>query len=206
MVLTLAVGGWAGVVAAARQGTRADHFIGTVSSVAYAVPNFVWGMALLLLFTILMYRWTGGLLYVEIGWGEPVQWLLPALALALPQAGLVTRLIRSSMLDTLREDYVRTAWAKGLQERAVVVRHSFRNALIPLVTLMGPIAVSTLMGSIVVEKAFSVPGLGQELIRSILGRDYFMATGIFTYYSLLAGLAMLAVDLAYSVIDPRIRR
>jgi ABC-type dipeptide/oligopeptide/nickel transport system permease component len=206
MVLTLAVGGWAGVVAAARQGTRADHLIGTVSSVAYAVPNFVWGMALLLLFTILMYRWTGGLLYIEIGWGEPVQWLLPALALALPQAGLVTRLIRSSMLDTLREDYVRTAWAKGLQERAVVVRHSFRNALIPLVTLMGPIAVSTLMGSIVVEKAFSVPGLGQELIRSILGRDYFMATGIFTYYSLLAGLAMLAVDLAYSVIDPRIRR
>jgi ABC-type dipeptide/oligopeptide/nickel transport system permease component len=206
MVLTLAVGGWAGVVAAARQGTRADHLIGTVSSVAYAVPNFVWGMALLLLFTILMYRWTGGLLYIEIGWGEPVQWLLPALALALPQAGLVTRLIRSSMLDTLREDYVRSAWAKGLQERAVVVRHSFRNALIPLVTLMGPIAVSTLMGSIVVEKAFSVPGLGQELIRSILGRDYFMATGIFTYYSLLAGLAMLAVDLAYSVIDPRIRR
>jgi ABC-type dipeptide/oligopeptide/nickel transport system permease component len=206
IVLALAVGAWAGVVSAARQGTRADHFIGAAASVAYAIPNFVWGMLLLLLFTIQMYRWTGGLLYVEVGWGEPLQWLLPALALALPQGGLVTRLVRSSMLDTLREDYVRTAWAKGVKERSVVLRHSFRNALIPLVTLMGPIAVSTLMGSIVVEKAFSVPGLGQELIHSILGRDYFMATGIFTYYSLLAGAAMLAVDLAYTMVDPRIRR
>jgi ABC-type dipeptide/oligopeptide/nickel transport system permease component len=205
LVLILAVGAWAGVLAAVRQGTRADHLIGAAASVAYAVPNFVWGMVLLLVFTILLYRMTFGVLYVEVGWGQPIQWLLPALALALPQTGLVTRLIRASVLDTLREDYVRTAWAKGLQQRAVVLRHSFRNALIPLVTLMGPMAVSTLMGSIVVEKAFSVPGLGPELIRTILGRDYFMATGIFTYYSLLAGLAMLAVDLAYTVIDPRIR-
>jgi oligopeptide transport system permease protein len=85
------------------------------------------------------------------------------------------------------------------------MRHALRNALLPLVTLMGPIAVSTLMGSIVVENAFSVPGLGPELVRSILGRAYFTATGIFTYYSLLAGLAMLGVDLAYAVIDPKIR-
>jgi ABC-type dipeptide/oligopeptide/nickel transport system permease component len=160
---------------------------------------------MLFLFTILMYRWTGGLLYVEVGWGQPIQWLLPALALALPQTGFVTRLVRASVLDTLSEDYVRTAWAKGLQQRVVLLRHSLRNALIPLITLMGPIAVSTLMGSIVVENAFSVPGLGPELVHSILNREYFIATGIFTYYSLLAGLAMLAVDLAYSVIDPRIR-
>jgi ABC-type dipeptide/oligopeptide/nickel transport system permease component len=205
LVLIVALGGFAGVFAAARQGTPADHIIRAGATVAYAVPNFVWSISLLFLFTILMYRWTGGLLYVEVGWGQTVQWLPPALALALPQTGFVTRLVRSSVLDTLSEDYVRTAWAKGLPQRTVLLRHSLRNALIPLVTLMGPIAVSTVMGSIVVENAFSVPGLGPELVRSILSRDYFMVTGIFTYYSLLAGLAMLTVDLAYSLIDPRIR-
>lgn len=205
LILMLALGIWTGVASAASRGTRFDHLAGIAASVAYAVPNFVWAMVLLYLFTILAYRWTGGLFYVEVGWGQPVQWLLPSLALALPPAGLVARLVRNSMLDTLTQDYVRTAWAKGLQERAVLMRHALRNALLPLVTLMGPIAVSTLMGSIVVENAFSVPGLGPELVRSILGRAYFTATGIFTYYSLLAGLAMLGVDLAYAVIDPKIR-
>lgn len=137
--------------------------------------------------------------------GQPVQWLLPALALALPQAGLVARIVRASMLDVLSLDYVRTAWAKGLQETAVLMRHALRNALIPMVTVMGPIAVTTIMGSIVVENVFGVPGLGPELVNGIFNRAYFTVTGVFTYYSVLAGLAMLAVDLAYLVIDPRMR-
>ncbi len=137
--------------------------------------------------------------------GQPIQWALPAIALATPQAGLVARVVRASMLDTMTSDYVRTAWAKGVAERVVLVRHALRNSLIPLVTVMGPIAVTTVMGSIVVENVFNVPGLGVELVRSILGRAYFTVTGVFTYYSLIAGLAMLAVDLTYVAIDPRIR-
>jgi len=100
---------------------------------------------------------------------------------------------------------VRTAWAKGLPGRVVLTRHALRNALIPLVTVLGPMAVTILLGSIVVENIFAVPGLGPELVKSIFGRAYFTATGVFTYYSILAGLTMLAVDLAYVTIDPRIR-
>ena len=205
IVLMLGFGIWAGVASAARRGTRVDVVAGFAGSVAYAVPNFVWAMWLSFFFSALLFRWTGGLLYIEVGWGQPIQWVLPAVALATPQAGLVARIVRASMLDTLSTDYVRTAWAKGLRERAVLLRHALRNALIPLVTVMGPIAVTTLMGSLVVENVFGLPGLGPELVRSIFARAYFTATGVFTYYSLLAGLAMLMVDVAYAFIDPKIR-
>lgn len=206
IVLILGAGIWAGVVSAARHGTRADRLIGLAASIGYAVPNFVLAMWLSFLFTAWIYRWSGGLFYIDVFWqGQPIQWALPAIALATPQAGLVARVVRASMLDTMTTDYVRTAWAKGVAERAVLVRHALRNSLIPLVTVMGPIAVTTVMGSIVVENVFNVPGLGVELVRSILGRAYFTVTGVFTYYSLIAGLAMLSVDLTYVAIDPRIR-
>jgi len=204
-LLILVFGTWAGVASAYYKGTRTEHTIGVASSVTYAIPNFIWGIWLFYFFSVLLYRWTGGLIYVEVGWGQLIQWVPPAIALALPPSGLVARIVRASVLDTMTQDYVRTAWAKGLTERAVMVRHALRNALIPLVTILGPIAVSILMGSIVVENIFDVPGLGPELVGSIFSRAYFTATGVFTYYSLLAGLAMLGVDLAYAAIDPKIR-
>jgi oligopeptide transport system permease protein len=205
MVLILGFGFWAGVNTAARHGSRFDYAWSSLASLAYAVPNFVWAIAILFFFTSFLFHFTGGILYVDVAWGGPIQWLLPAVALALPQAGLVAKLVRASMLDSLGSDYVRTAWAKGLEARAVLVRHALRNSLIPVLTVMGPIAVSTLMGSIVVEKVFSVPGLGSELVGSILSRSYFTVTGVFTYYSLLAGLAMLIIDLTYTALDPKIR-
>ncbi|HET9781623.1 MAG TPA: ABC transporter permease [Candidatus Dormibacteraeota bacterium] len=206
IALMLVFGTWAGVAAAARRGTRTDHLLRAGSSVAYGVPNFIWAIWISFFFTAILYRWSGGLLYVDVAWhSDAVHWLLPAVALALPQTGFVARVVRSSMLDTLGHDYVRTAWAKGLQERAVLLTHALRNALIPVVTVMGPIAVATLMGSIVVENAFSIPGLGPELIQGIFNRAYFTVTGVFTFYSLLAGLFMLGVDVAYVLIDPKIR-
>lgn len=205
IALTLVVGIWAGVASAANRGKPVDYVTGFAASVAYAVPNFVWAMWLFFFFSALLYRWTGGLVYVPVGWGDPVQWVLPAVALATPQTGLVARIVRTSVLDTLGQDYVRTALAKGLQERSVLLRHALRNSLIPLTTVMGPIAVATLMGSLVIERIFDVPGLGSELVYSIFNRAYFIATGVFTFYSVLAGLAMIAVDVAYVVLDPRIR-
>jgi oligopeptide transport system permease protein len=205
IALTLAFGIWAGLVSAANRGRPVDYVAGFAASVAYAVPNFVWAMWLFFLFSALLYRWTGGLLYVEVGWGQPIQWVLPAVALATPQAGLVARIVRASMLDTLGQDYIRTAWAKGLEERSVLLRHALRNSLIPLTTVMGPIAVATLMGSLVIERVFDVPGLGSELVYSIFNRAYFIATGVFTFYSLLAGAAMILVDVAYVALDPKIR-
>ncbi|HKW73586.1 MAG TPA: ABC transporter permease [Candidatus Dormibacteraeota bacterium] len=205
ITLTLAVGIWAGVASAANRGTRIDYVAGFLGSVAYAIPNFVWSIWLFFFFSVVLYRWTGGLFYVEVGWGQPMQWVVPAIALALPRTGFVTRIVRASVLETLGTDYVRTAWAKGLGEKVVLLRHALRNALLPLLTVMGPIAVTTLMGSLIVENVFDAPGLGSELVYSIFHRAYFIATGVFTYYSLLAGLAMLAVDVAYVFIDPRIR-
>lgn len=206
IALVLAFGVWAGVAAAARHGTRTDHTITVGASIAYAVPNFVWAMFLSYFFYALLYRWSGGVIYIDVAWhGDLIQWVMPAIALALPPAGIVARVVRASMLEALGQDYVRTAWAKGVAERAVLVRHALRNALVPVVSMMGPIAVTTLMGSIVVEKAFDVPGLGPELVNGILGRAYFTVTGVFTFYSLLAGLAMLTVDVVYTAVDPKIR-
>lgn len=206
IALVLAFGVWAGVAAAARYGTRTDHTITVGASIAYAVPNFVWAMFLSYFFYALLYRWSGGVIYIDVAWhGDLIQWVMPAIALALPPAGIVARVVRASMLEALGQDYVRTAWAKGVAERAVLVRHALRNALVPVVSMMGPIAVTTLMGSIVVEKAFDVPGLGPELVNGILGRAYFTVTGVFTFYSLLAGLAMLTVDVVYTAVDPKIR-
>ena len=205
IALTLAFGIWAGVASAANRGERTDHVLGVATTIAFAVPNFVWAMWLFFVFSALLYRWTGGLVYVPVGWGEPIQWVLPAVALATPQTGLVGRIVRASMLDTLGHDYIRTAWAKGLTERTLLLRHALRNSLIPLTTVMGPIAVATLMGSLVIEKIFDVPGLGAELVYSIFNRAYFIATGVFTMYSVLAGLLMIAVDVAYVALDPKIR-
>lgn len=205
IALILAVGITVGVASAAKHGERFDRVAGFFGSLAYSIPNFVMAMWLFFLFSVLMYRWTGGLFYVEVGWGQPIQWVPPALALATPQTGFVARVVRAAVLDTMGHDYIRTAWAKGLTARVVLLRHALRNSLIPLTTVMGPIAVTTLMGSLVIENVFNVPGLGSELIYSIFNRAYFIATGVFTFYSLLAGLAMLAVDVAYVAIDPKIR-
>jgi oligopeptide transport system permease protein len=109
------------------------------------------------------------------------------------------------MLETIRTDYVRTAWAKGLKSRVVVVRHALRNALIPVVTILGPLITGIITGSVVIENIFGIPGLGKEFITSILARDYNIVIGVFTFYAALVGLANLLVDVIYPVLDPRIR-
>jgi oligopeptide transport system permease protein len=109
------------------------------------------------------------------------------------------------MLEVIRQDYVRTAWAKGLRSRVVIVRHALRNALIPVVTVLGPITAAVITGSIVIEYTFGIPGLGKEFVNSILDRDYNIVIGVFTFYAILIGLVNLAVDLAYPFLDPRIR-
>jgi oligopeptide transport system permease protein len=109
------------------------------------------------------------------------------------------------MLETIRTDYVRTAWAKGLKSQVVVLRHALRNALIPVVTILGPLTTGIITGSVVIENIFGIPGLGKEFITSILSRDYNIVIGVFTFYAALVGLANLAVDVIYPILDPRIR-
>jgi oligopeptide transport system permease protein len=205
VLITVGVGMTLGTVAAIRQNTWVDYVASTAAVVGYSVPSFVWAFLLILVTVVPLYNLTGGTFYEDIGWGTPQQIPVPALALGLPYAAIVARLTRASMLETIRQDYVRTAWAKGLKARIVILRHALRNALIPVVSILGPLVTGIITGSVVIETLFGIPGLGKEFVSSILSRDYNIVIGVFTFYAALVGLANLAVDLLYPVLDPRIR-
>ena len=205
VLITVGVGMTLGTIAAIRQNTWVDYVASTAAVVGYSVPSFVWAFLLILATVVPLYNLTGGTFYEDIGWGTPQQIPVPALALGLPYAAIVARLTRASMLETIRQDYVRTAWAKGLKARIVILRHALRNALIPVVSILGPLVTGIITGSVVIETLFGIPGLGKEFVTSILSRDYNIVIGVFTFYAALVGLANLAVDLLYPVLDPRIR-
>ncbi|TMD31257.1 MAG: ABC transporter permease [Chloroflexi bacterium] len=205
VLVTIGVGMSLGVLAAIRQNTWVDYTASTAAVIGYSVPSFVWAFLLILLTVSGFYAWTGGAIYEDIGWGKIEQIPVPALALGLPYAAIVARLTRASMLEVIRQDYVRTAWAKGLSARVVILRHALRNALIPVATILGPLVTGIITGSVVIEYLFGIPGLGQEFVTSILSRDYNIVIGVFTFYAALVGLANLTVDLLYPLLDPRIR-
>jgi oligopeptide transport system permease protein len=205
VLVTVVVGMSLGVLAAIKQNTWIDYVASTAAVIGYSVPSFVWAFLLIILTVTGFYAWSGGQLYEDIGWGKPEQIPVPAIALGLPYAAIVARLTRASMLETIRQDYVRTAWAKGLSARVVILRHALRNALIPVATILGPLVTGIITGSVVIEFLFGIPGLGQEFVTSILSRDYNIVIGVFTFYAALIGLANLTVDLLYPVLDPRIR-
>jgi oligopeptide transport system permease protein len=209
LLFTIGLGMLFGVVAAVRQNTWVDYLLSTTSVVGYSMPNFVVATFLLLVFAIWLDNLTQGNFYYEIGWpgtyGTPGAIWLPAFALGFPYASIVARLTRASMLEVIRQDYIRTARAKGLRENVVLVRHALRNALIPVITILGPLVIGIITGGVVIENVFGIPGLGKEFAQSILNRDYNIVIGVFTMYAGMIGLANLTVDLLYVVIDPRIR-
>ena len=209
LIFTIGLGMSFGAVAAIRQNTWLDYLLSTSSVVGYSMPNFVIATFLILAFGIWLDNVSQGTFYYQIGWpgryGSLGAIWLPAFALGFPYASIVARLTRASMLEVIRQDYIRTARAKGLRETAVVVRHCLRNALIPVITILGPLAVGIITGGVVIENIFGIPGLGKEFATSILNRDYNIVIGVFTGYAGLVGLTNLGVDLLYVLIDPRIR-
>jgi oligopeptide transport system permease protein len=205
LIVTIGLGLTLGIIAALRQNTWIDYVASSASVVGYSIPSFVIAIFGLLLAGHYFYVWTGGTFYYIPGWGKVEQVPVPALALGIPYASYVARLTRASMLETIRTDYVRTAWAKGLKARVVVLRHALRNALIPVVTILGPLITGIITGSVVIENIFGIPGLGKEFVTSILARDYNIVIGVFTFYAALVGMANLLVDVIYPVLDPRIR-
>jgi len=205
LFVTIGLGLLLGVIAALRQNTWVDYVASSSAVVGYSIPSFVIAIFGLLIFGHYFYIWTQGTVYYDPGWGDWTQIPVPAVALGLPYASYVARLTRASMLETIRNDYVRTAWAKGLSARIVVLRHALRNALIPVVTILGPLITGIVTGSVVIENIFGIPGLGKEFVTSILARDYNIVIGVFTFYAALVGLANLTVDVIYPLLDPRIR-
>jgi len=188
-----------GVMAAIRRGRGIDHFVGFISLIGVSLPNFALGPMLILVFSIVL-----GLLPVS---GRDGFWhlVLPAVTLGGGAAATMTRMVRGSMLEEIRQDYVRTARAKGLGERAVLFGHAFRNGLIPVITLLGLQAGMLLTGTMITEIIFSWPGLGRLTYQAISARDYPLAQGCFLTIALTYIFVNLATDLLYSVVDPRIR-
>jgi ABC-type dipeptide/oligopeptide/nickel transport system permease component len=139
------------------------------------------------------------------GWGTPEQAVLPALVLGLGTSALLARLTRASLLQVIREDYIRTARAKGLRESTITVRHALKNSLIPVVTVYGPLLAALITGTFVVETIFGIPGMGRYFVNSISNRDYTVIMGTILLYSVLLVLANMFVDIVYAFLDPRIR-
>lgn len=187
-----------GVIAAARQNTSVDYTALAFGTVFASVPSFVLGFMLIIVFALNLH------LVPTSGWGKPTQYVLPVLTLGLNQAALLTRITRASVLDVSRMDFMRTARAKGLREELLIRRHLLKNAMIPVVTVMGPILAFLLVGSLIVETIFSVPGIGRLLVQGISQRDYSLIMGTTLLYAFVIAVLNLIVDVMYAFIDPRI--
>ena len=204
-VIAVSVGVWIGMTSARKANSWTDRILVSLALAVYSVPNFVWAFLMVFVGVTVLFNLTEGLVFYDPNpCCQGLQILMPAFALGLPFAGYVARHTRTSILEELRRDYATTARAKGLDEEQVIKVHVLRNAALIVLTIVGPVATALITGSLVIEQAFAVPGLGHELISSILSRNYSTAVGVFVYYVLLIGIANLIVDLLYPLLDPRI--
>jgi oligopeptide transport system permease protein len=201
-LLALLVGITAGTIAALRQNSAADYASMTVAMLGISMPNFVLGPLLVLVFSLYLY------------WFPPARWggvfgisnlVLPVLTLAAVYSAYIARLTRAGMLEVLRSDYIRTARAKGLSDWKVITRHALRGGLMPVVSYTGPALAALLAGTVVVEKVFAMPGLGNVFIQSALNRDEPLMLGVVAFLSVTTLLFNLLVDISYAFLDPRIR-
>ncbi len=199
ILFALVVGVPAGIISALNQNRWQDNVVMAIAIIGVSVPNFV-------IATLLMYVFAVKLRWLPVAmWGTPRHVILPMIALAGFPAAFFARLMRSSTLDVLSQDYIRTARAKGLSWYAVVVKHVVKNAILPVVTYLGPLIAGILTGSFVVENIFAIPGLGRYYVTSIYNRDYTTIMGVTIFYSAFLVLLNFLVDIAYGWIDPRIK-
>ena len=203
IVFAVVVGLPLGIASALRQNSWIDYLCLSTATIGISVPTFVSGILLLI---VLSRNFDVSPVRRPEEWaGFGPAYLAPGIVLGLGTMAYLARLTRATMLEIKRQDFVRTARAKGLGERAVVGRHMLRNALIPVVTVLGPAAADLLTGSFIIERIFNVPGLGSEFVESISRRDYSMIMGLTIFYAVLIALANVTVDLSYGLLDPRIR-
>ena len=208
IALATAIGIPLGMLAASRHGQLADAGVMAFAQAGLAIPNFWFGLLLVLVFAVgLGWLPAGGFPGWQAGIGVSLKAILmPALALALPQAAIIARVTRSSMLDTLQEDFVRTARAKGLSEGTTMRRHALRNALIPVVTILGLQFSVLIAGAIIIENVFALPGLGRLVFQAIAQHDLIVVKDLVMLFAGLAILINFAVELLYGLIDPRLRQ
>jgi oligopeptide transport system permease protein len=198
-LLALAVGLAAGIVAALKQNSGFDYGSMALAMLGLSVPNFVLGPILVLCFSLGIY------IFPPARWGGPLSIVLPVITLAAIYMAYIARLTRAGMLEVMRSDYIRTARAKGLDEKTVLLKHGLRGGIIPVVSFTGPALAGLLAGTVVVERVFSIPGLGNIFIQAVLNRDEPLILGIVAFLSILIMIFNLLVDISYGFLDPRIR-
>jgi oligopeptide transport system permease protein len=199
ILFALLVGVPAGLTSALRQYSVADNLSMLGALLGVSIPSFLLATLFIYVFGLWLRVLPAG------GWGTAAHILLPAVALGMYPTSFIARLTRSSMLDVIRQDYIRTARSKGVAEVVVTYRHALKNAIIPVVTYLGPITAAVLTGSFVIERIFAIPGLGRHFVTSIYNRDYTVIMGTTVFYSVFLVVMNLVVDIAYGFVDPRIR-
>jgi peptide/nickel transport system permease protein len=203
MVIAVSVG----VYSATRQDTKGDYLARTFAILAISLPSF-WLATMVIVYPSVWWGWTPSLEYIPIGedlLGNLGQFLLPGIILGMVLSGTTMRMTRTMMLEVLRQDYIRTAWAKGLRERAVVTAHAAKNAMIPVVTIIGLQIPVMIGGTVIVEQIFNLPGVGRLMLEALGKRDYPIISGINVILAMFVLLVNLLVDLTYAYLDPRIR-
>jgi peptide/nickel transport system permease protein len=199
ILLSYSLGLFFGIVSAIKQNSWIDHLVTAIATLGIAVPNFVVAIWLILIFSVTLHWLPTG------GWGKPENFILPTVVYSLPYMALVARYTRVNMLEAFRADYVRTARAKGLREGTIIARHVLKNALIPMITVLGPEIPNIATGSIFIEATFRIPGLGRYFVSSTFNRDYPMIMATMLLAAFLWGITYLITDILYTFIDPRVR-
>ncbi|OCB99634.1 Oligopeptide transport system permease protein OppB [Bacillus amyloliquefaciens] len=188
-----------GITAALRRGGFLDYAAMSLAVLGISIPNFIMATLLIQQFAVHL-KW-----FPAATWASPVHMVLPTAALAVGPMAIIARLTRSSMAEVLTQDYIRTAKAKGLSPVKIIIKHALKNALMPVVTVLGTLAASILTGSFVIEKIFAIPGMGKYFVESINQRDYPVIMGTTVFYSVILIVMLFLVDLAYGLLDPRIK-
>ncbi len=201
IAIALVVGVGLGTLAALRQNSATDYSVMTLAMTGISIPNFVLAPILILLFAVYLGWLPAG------GWNDGAfkNTILPIIGLALPQIAYISRLMRGSMIEVLRSNPIRTARAKGLPERVVILRHALKPALLPVVSFLGPATAAVITGSVVIEQIFGIPGLGRYFVQGALNRDYTLVMGVVVFYGALIILFNFIVDLVYALLDPKVR-
>ena len=201
IILAFFIGGLLGTIAALRQNTATDYSVMATAMTGISIPNFVLAPLLILLFAVHLKWLPAG------GWndGAFLNTVLPITALTLPYVAYISRLMRSSMIEVLRSNPIRTARAKGLPEHTVILRHALKPALLPVISFLGPATAGIITGSVVIEQIFGIPGIGRYFVQGALNRDYTLVMGVVVFYGILIIAFNFIVDVLYALLDPKIR-
>jgi len=205
IIIAIIVGIPLGIIAGLHRGKFLDSLSMIVAVLGISVPSFIFGGILQWIVLFIKFKTDVSILPIA-GWGTFPHIIMPSIALSIFSIAVIARMMRASMIEVLAQDYIRTARAKGLNNFQIIVKHGIRNAIMPVITYLGPLFAAVTTGSFVIETVFSIPGLGRYFSQSILDNDYTVTLGVVVFYACLLIAMMILVDLAYGLIDPRIRR